>query len=90
MRGENKRHIRRKTTPNTFFDFTLSREKQRDVNIGLDLVLLNKIEEGSPSPNLLPPLKFLPPPILNSFDATFGLVSLTISNDGNDDDRDSL
>lgn len=92
IRCDNKRHLRRKTTPNPYFEFTLSRELQRDVNIGLDLVLLEHIEESKTSSSTLPPSKFLPPPRLNSFDSTFGLVSLKINeiNDTDNDSEDSL
>lgn len=86
--NQNKRHTRRKTSPNSYFEFCPSRELTRDMNIGMDLMVLEHLhEEGSPSTMILPPSKFLPPPKLNSSDSTFGLMTLNI-RDGDEDEDD--
>jgi hypothetical protein len=48
--------------------------------------MLERLSENGPSPaTTLPPSKFLPPKKLNSLDSTFGLVSLKIQDDEDDD-----
>lgn len=78
IRLDNKRHTRRKTSPTSYYDFSMSPELQRELNIGLDLVLLEQLKEEKKT--TLPPSKFLPPPKSISLDATLDFLSLNISD----------
>ena len=93
--NSDKRHVRRRTSPNSYFDFSLSPEIQRHLNIGMDLVLLDQLNEKASSNknSILPPSKHRPPSNIHSFDATLGLLSLKINDDtdrGREDSTDSL
>jgi hypothetical protein len=78
----------------------LSPELQRELNIGLDLVLLEQLKEDQDlgvcvkdsSSTLRPPSCFAPPQKQNPVDATFGLLSLNINDThkiNNDDTKGS-
>mmetsp|Transcript_18339 Transcript_18339/g.30578 ORF Transcript_18339/g.30578 Transcript_18339/m.30578 type:complete len:142 (+) Transcript_18339:109-534(+) len=87
VRNQSKRHIRRKTSPNSYFEFSPT----RDINIGMDLVLLEQLQEQRPRlSKKLSPSKFLPLQNVNHFDSTFGLVSLKILDDETENEKDDI